>query len=481
MIARKIDPALTILRLILLLLTAAACAGAMPNHPPEPPAGREIFLTFSDIHFAPFSDTTLAARLLAADYPEWRAIYESSPAAGVAAYGSETNYPLLRSLLENMRRTEPEPRLIILTGDLLAHDFRGTFRRFARDAGDSAYDRFVYRTLGFLATMIDSYFPRTVVLPALGNNDSYSGNYSVGPRSRFLADFGRFWGAMVKRSGDTASFTRDFPVSGCYASTVPGLSGHRVIALNTIFFSAKYCNRCDAAGSFCATCDTSAPYPGDMELAWLDAELAASERRGERVWLAYHIPPGIDSYGSIDSAGGSRTPVIPFWRDGYERRFRALMKRYAGTVRASFAGHTHMDDFRLLADSGGDPFGFVHITPAVSPIYGNNPAFQQFVVDGRSGMIEDYATHFIDLAEPGGRAWRKEYEFRSAYGASRYDLASLVRLFRAIVADPAVRERYRGYYAVSSGQGSFTAKNWHGYACGMEHLGVEEFQECCSD
>jgi hypothetical protein len=465
------------------ILAALLLFASLPSiaHPPEPPAGKRApFLTLSDIHFAPFYDTTLVARLVATDYPGWRAIFESSRVRGLGTYGQETGYPLLKSLLENMRRVEGKPGFIILTGDLLAHNFRGTFNSYATDRSDSAYDRFVYRTMGFLAMMIGSYFPATPVIPALGNNDSYSGNYSVGPRARFLADFERLWAPLVARSGNGGSFARDFPVGGYYSLPDPIVKGRRVIALNTIFFSAKYCNRCDSASSFCTACDTSAPYPGDIELAWLDSALAASASRGERVWLAYHIPPGIDVFNSIDSLGGCGAQVVPFWGKRYEDGFMALMKKYAATITASFAGHTHMDDFRLLAD-GGDPFGFIHVTPAVSPVYDNNPGFQLWLLDRVSGTIEDYATHFVDLTSPSGRTWRKEYEFGAAYGARRYDLASLVALRAAILSDPKVRERYIRFYPVSSRyDNAITQRNWHGYGCGFESLGVDEFTACCS-
>ena len=51
----------------------------------------------------------------------------------------------------------------------------------------------------------------------------------------------------------------------------------------------------------------------------------------------------------MDAPGG----IIPMWDEAYTEPFHALLRRYADTVVASFAGHTHMDDFRLIGDSGG--------------------------------------------------------------------------------------------------------------------------------
>ena len=84
-----------------------------------------------------------------------------------------------------------------------------------------------------------------------------------------------------------------------------------------------------------------------------------------------------------------------------------MLRRYADTVAASFAGHTHMDDFRLIGDAGGR-YAFALITPAVSPIFGQNPAFRTIDYDG-PGAVLDQTTYYLDEfaggdAPPAGRA-----------------------------------------------------------------------------
>lgn len=43
---------------------------------------------------------------------------------------------------------------------------------------------------------------------------------------------------------------------------------------------------------------------------------------------------------------------------------------HRNTILGSFAGHTHQDEFRLAVRD------FIHITPSVSRVFGNNPAFE---------------------------------------------------------------------------------------------------------
>jgi sphingomyelin phosphodiesterase acid-like 3 len=97
----------------------------------------------------------------------------------------------------------------------------------------------------------------------------------------------------------------------------------------------------------------------------LEGELAAAKQAQEPVWLVYHIPPGIDGYATL-RRGACPGTMIPMWAEAYAEPFHSLLRRYTETVAASFAGHTHMDDFRLIGDADGH-FAFTLVTPAVSP------------------------------------------------------------------------------------------------------------------
>jgi hypothetical protein len=116
-----------------------------------------------------------------------------------------------------------------------------------------------------------------------------------------------------------------------------------VLSANTVFLSARYRNACGSPGD---------ADPGQATLAWLEAELSAAKQSQEHVWLVYHIPPGIDGYATFRQ-GACPATIIPMWDQAYAEPFYALLRCYADTVVASFAGHTHMDDFRLIGDSHG--------------------------------------------------------------------------------------------------------------------------------
>jgi sphingomyelin phosphodiesterase acid-like 3 len=419
----------------------------------------EKFLAVSDIHFNPFADPTIVARLEAADVSQWQAILASSSLTAFSAYGSDVNEPLFRSALGEMKQQLPSPAFVLISGDFLAHKFDKTYQQYATDKSQAAYTAFVTKTIAYVASAIHAAYPGVPVYPTLGNNDSDCGDYAVAPHSVFLANFRDVWKPMV----GSRSFDRRFPTGGYYHVDVRGLKNVRVIALNTNFFSINYKNPCGTPG----------PDPGVRQLQWLDAELLLARAEHKRVWLLFHIPPGVDVYDS--EVYGGACPNLKaemFWKEQYAAEYLALAARHRDTIIGSFAGHTHQDELRIAA---GD---FIHISPSISPIFGNNPAFEIVEAD-RNGTIADYtAWHLPNVTLP----WKREYAFDEAYAKARYDTATLTELAAAIGRDEKTRAQYFDY--TSSGNAKSTAEalaKWQGYWCGLTALTGPAFTKCYCD
>ncbi|MGH7114469.1 MAG: metallophosphoesterase, partial [Stellaceae bacterium] len=366
------------LRLLCGVLLAFAPFVAMPGAASEPTSH---LLVMSDIHFDPMAQPRLVDRLAAAEPEKWRAIFQSAGDRRPAQYGSDTNWSLLASALQQMRRASPHPAMVLLPGDFLAHQFRQKFDAAAHARSTADYRGFVRKTMEFLARQFEHEFPATPILPVLGNNDADCGDYRLQANGPFLADtlpiVRALLGPAVGPAGRGPGFAHDWTSYGNAAVTVHGL---RVLLVNTVFFSRSYRNACASS----ADVD-----PGQATIRWLAAELAAARRAHRPVWLVYHIPPGIDGYATWRK-GACPDHILPMWDARYAQPFNDLVRRYRDTIAASFAGHTHMDDFRLTGDGGSDS-GFVLITPALSPIFGQNPAFRTVVFDA-GGAILDQTT-----------------------------------------------------------------------------------------
>jgi sphingomyelin phosphodiesterase acid-like 3 len=416
----------------------------------------EKFLSVSDIHFDPFADPAIVAKLEAADVPEWDAILASSTVTAFSSYGSDVNDPLLRSAIGAMQKELPAPAFVLISGDFLAHGFQKSYQQYATDKSQTAYTAFVTKTIAYVASHFRKAYPRVRIYPTLGNNDSDCGDYAVAPDSVFLANFRDVWRPLV----GSRSFGRRFPTGGYYHADLPGMRNIRVIALNTNFFSTYYKNPCGKPG----------PDPGLRELEWLDAELLLARVEHRRVWLLFHILPGVDVYDTLTYGGACPgLTAETFWKDEYLQKYLRIVEAHRNTIIGSFAGHTHEDEFRIAS---GD---FIHVTPSVSPVFGNNPAFE--IVDvGRDGSVAGYtAWHLPNVTLP----WAREYSFAEAYGKRTYDTAALTELAAAIGNDAASREKYFGYY--SSGNTKSTAEalaKWPGYWCGLQAITGSAFTPC---
>ena len=332
----------------------------------------------------------------------------------------------------------------------------------------------------FVALQLASTFPDTPILPALGNNDDVCGDYRLQPDGPFLADTSPIVRTLVGSIANLG-FDRDWESHGNYSVTMGTL---RIIFPNTVFFSIHYQNACGL---------TYIPDPAQATLAWLETELAAARQARERVWLVYHIPPGVDGYATLQH-GSCPGEIIPMWNQGYAAPFNALLRRYADTIAASFTGHTHMDDFRLL---GGDDgyYGFTLITPALSPIFGQNPAFRTVVYDP-AGTVLDHTTYYIANLQAAGAtggpplSWQAEYSFTQAWHLPRVDTESLARLYAMTADVPEYRDRWHDLYPVSSSTywstdpagGERATRASLAYHCAIGNVALSGYGRCyCGD
>lgn len=427
------------------LLTATLLAQTPPSASPQStPAGQGRFLVLSDIHFNPYVPE-LFERLKQAQVEQWPQILAASPNQG-QKLGNDSSYALVRSALDDAARRVPNPDFILCPGDFLAHYWQETFDRLApgvRAQQPEVFQQFTMNTVGLLVAELRQRFPGVPILPALGNEDSFCDDYGLEPGGEFLRDLAQVWVPLLHLPADQRqAFERTFRRGGYYDVPLPRTPGHRLIVLNSVFFSTEYFDECEQPHQ----------QPSGEQLAWLAERLRAAEQANQRVWLLMHIPPGIDVYDTAKSLA-KNGPVKTFWHNEYASEFLKLATQYRGTLQWAIAGHTHMDDFRapLVGEQVAVPFKFV---PAVSPVFGNNPSYQAYTYRRDDGQIEDYQAYYLPLA--GERtsdalpAWQQEYSFRQAYGLGPLTLETLLKLPRALRTNPALRQQFRAWYNSSA-------------------------------
>jgi hypothetical protein len=425
------------------------------------------FLQVSDIHFNPYYDPSLVPQLIKADASQWEPVFIKSTVKGFGVPGKdETNYPLLVSALQSMAQTAEKTDFVIFSGDFLAHNFDTQFLTDVQ-SGEN-YSGFVKKTISFLALMFSKYLPGQRVYFCLGDSDNDAGEYQTAPGGTFLHDTATIFATnFIKDTENQKSFNQTYPAGGYYTITPPNSPNTSIISLNTNFFSVQY-NAVKADDD-----------PGKKELDWFADQLKDAKKHGRKVWLLLHIPPGVNVSGTV-----SKNQYVPMWKTQYNDRFVQLIKENAALITGSFAGHTHMDDFRVLfqlpapertptrtpAQAPAQALSFIRICPALSPQFGNNPGYQQFRYDRKGFSLIDYDTYWLNLGvtDPATAVWQKEYRFSVAYGQNEITANSFLAVYNALDTNPTWRGLYTNYYNVGNlSLPVITDANFKAYRCGI--------------
>jgi sphingomyelin phosphodiesterase acid-like 3 len=424
-------------------------------------AAAQPWIVLSDLHFDPFTQPRLVDRLAAAPPDRWRAIFAAGETTAPSGPGSDTNDALLESTLDGAHQAVPDPRIVVIAGDFLAHDFREKFDRTAKAHDDGAYRVFVDKTIGFLAWELQTAFPRAHLLPAIGNDDGYCGDYQSTPNDAFLAHMAADFAASVG-ARDPNAFISQFSAGGYYTVPLP-VGNAQAIVLNDVFWSTNYKNACG---------DPKAD-PGGDELTWLQSVQSAMPS-GTPVWTIMHIPPGVDVFSTLRAKSGS-APVM-FLADRFNSELLTSLDSRS-TVVMSIAGHTHMNSFRAIGPDASTPRAPMLVVPSVSPILGNAPSFTVVDVDTSAAWVVDQQVYILSRSKDAW-SWHREYDFDSVYGRGTIDAAHLWSAQQAIFGDERVRRRFEEYYQSGDGTAPFTDTTWRAYWCANVALTATEYTAC---
>ncbi|MFO0993536.1 MAG: metallophosphoesterase [Hyphomicrobiales bacterium] len=422
------------------IIASLICA---PVHAQE--AGR-TFLHVSDIHLDPF--TPFAGRKL-------------------AHYGEDTNYALFATSLAAIAKAGASADFVVLTGDLLAHDFEKKLRAAtANPPSQPAIADAAVSTSGLVADALAMAVPGKPVILALGNNDSDCGDYQIDPGGPYL----EFTRELVKRLAGAALVADDFDTTyragGYYAMRHPTAPDTEIIVLNDVLWSAEYRDVCGSSGMAAA----------EAMLTWFKARLDAARAANRKVWMVHHIPAGIDAFATMKSkeTACSKKPVS-FMGEPFATRFPELLAEYAPVITANLTGHVHFDGYRLILGKDGQALDVEKIAPAISPIFGQNPSFHVFDYDAKSGEPTDFTTVYLDLVKP-AIGWRTEYRFTRAYRLKRFDAAAVNRIWTAIAAAGPERKTYGAYYDVGSAK--FPSTLAPAFYCALGESSLSSFTNC---
>eukprot|EP00008_Paramoeba_atlantica_P008469 CAMPEP_0201486672 /NCGR_PEP_ID=MMETSP0151_2-20130828/10735_1 /ASSEMBLY_ACC=CAM_ASM_000257 /TAXON_ID=200890 /ORGANISM="Paramoeba atlantica, Strain 621/1 / CCAP 1560/9" /LENGTH=435 /DNA_ID=CAMNT_0047871447 /DNA_START=137 /DNA_END=1444 /DNA_ORIENTATION=+ len=318
-------------------------------------------------------------------------------------FGCDTSLSLLNATVEEMKKVWENPDWIFISGDLAAHGLSD-------------------RASPMLTTTnkLKEEFPNVPLYFCFGNNDVALEDYQMDCSSDWFGFAYSLWGEYIPNDQEET-----FLQMGAYrvnishsdppfpAFTEKGKAPLRLLVLNTVLYAVEsnHHDENDPCGQF----------------EWMKNELQEARNDSAKVYLMAHIMPGIDSY-----------EFTPAWNPNQSASFFDILTEYSDVIIGQFYGHVHHDEFRVFGEPNPDeqyqhhqqqqeeetkerevrgeqqePFQGL-VNPAISPIFGNNPAFRLSAYNPKTFAILDYQIHYMDLVasnEQETPIWNALYSF----------------------------------------------------------------------
>lgn len=471
---------LRLFRIFLATLLVVAVSHAVKAAP-----ARDVqALLVSDVHFEPFRDPAKVPQLAAAPASEWKKILDAPASPDQAARfaelqktcktrGADTSGTLFQSSLAAMQANAPHARLITISGDLISHDFPCKYKTLFPNATPAQYEAFVVKTLEFVLTSFRAAFPAAPVYAALGNNDSGCDDYRIDSNGSFLAATAPlFTGKLPAKQRQQAAAS--FAAGGNFSVALPApFRRTHLLLIDNLFQSRKYKTCAGRTNAVAAT----------AQITWLRTELEKARKNHEQVWVIGHIPPGIDAYATISklrNVCGGKDPDMFLSSD----EMSGTLQEYGDVIRLALFAHTHMDEMRLIEPfplKGKANMVALKMTPSISPVDGNNPAFTIASIAPGTATLRDYRVIAASNQTGIDTQWKEEYDYAETYHKAAFTATDVMILLDALTGDTAAKlpesRSYLKNYFVGD-QSSALSIVWPQYSCSLENLTPESYRTC---
>ena len=300
-------------------------------------------------------------------------LMEFSPSKKLAA--NDLDLPTFKALISDTRKNIKngvisKPAFIIILGDIQGH---------ARDV------KKIPETEATVFKVIKETFPNTPIFYTFGNNDALSAHY--GPftasekndplKNPYEIAMHAGWDRGFLSTGTYCDKEKKYPciinedsTNGYYSAWIaPNL---RLITLNSVLFSTKR--------------QGVTQQEALHQLQWFEEQLKNAKMNHESSIIAMHVPPGQNI---LDHSA--------FWMEDNLASFLKIIQTYQANIVGILGSHTHKEEIKIIRNAAGKNLAGVYYTPALSTIYGNEPALKTFYFaqQNKQWVLTNYKTfHF---------------------------------------------------------------------------------------
>jgi len=295
------------------------------------------------------------------------------------------------------------------------------------------------------------YFPSTLVIPTLGNNEFYP-DYSVMPEDEYLPVYWNSWNYSLSNIIPHNPNIRSTFLEGGYYY-VPLSNKLWMIVLNSVFYSKQdakmSASKNDPAGQF----------------KFLQDTLEVVVQMGGKAIIAQHIPQGA-------SRDGKR-----LMSTDYEKALDKIVRQYSASIAAIMSGHVHRDVFRLYYQKDEiTPAAAVLISGAITPQDETNPSFT-YVAYNESGIM-DWDKYYLNINTTSN--WSLEYTFSQAYpgygGLINADAINYI--IKKFYSNHEWLLKYRRFSVSEHMEGLSHDENPCNDICLAEHIDHDTYKDC---
>lgn len=264
------------------------------------------------------------------------------------------------------------PDFIIIPGDFLAHDF-GDKHQFNHLAIETAMVTPMEMLKASLLHIVE-------IIPAIGNNDYYCGDYctdlqNIGSSGNFFFDIEKKWEPFICVDNAETDFSESFVHGGFYTLTPLKNFPHlKIIVLNDIPFAPINDNpHTDVDDKTYVNYIIS-------ELDYLEDRLMQYQKGQDKVFVIYHIP-NFEFCQWNDFALGLQNK--------YGDNLLDILNKYRSSIAAIISGHTHLNLLNSIPQKNLESILSENVG-SIAPTF--VPTFNVFHYNRQTGAIDQNAT-----------------------------------------------------------------------------------------